>query len=406
MGDRRPRRSRATAARHRRHGLQSPPCRRVAGRASGGPSVHRRRWRKSAPKGKARSPESKPGSKKKTTTVRARKPPAANRKAAANGRSAAKRKRKVPSANSTLPQGTQPKPVLRAASSVRSNQVTSSDQLPSRPKTVARATQLDWNDSSRHERSLDELVERWARRGDELLRRLTQHGAEQHEYRADLREGRFVWISPDGRVSAEARAQVVCSWSRSTSVVAMAWTDPLVRASAIPRIDGMPSERDDVDEERAWRVAMEAAEASDRRFPLPGADPARVVLPRPARAQLLARSCLVHPRNAGRPRPARAGGHPASDRVTRRAGRGRARAADRNRQRALAPRRVRLPRHRLGRAAGAHRPRIAHLAGMVPRASYGTIAAGRPSDDWIDRDLAVDLIHSITLLEDEWNAFA
>ncbi len=42
----------------------------------------------------------------------------------------------------------------------------------------------------------------------------------------------------------------------------MAWRDPLLAGAGIARIDGMASERDDVDEEGAWRVAMEVADTT------------------------------------------------------------------------------------------------------------------------------------------------
>jgi hypothetical protein len=128
------------------------------------------------------------------------------------------------------------------------------------PAMSGRVMELHWGDDAPSSRRPETLVERWVKRGDALLRHLAEHGAARHEYRADLKDGRFVWVDPAGHVSAEAQAQVLCSWSRSTSALAMAWADPLVRGAAVSRVEGMPAERDDVDEESAWRVAMETAE--------------------------------------------------------------------------------------------------------------------------------------------------
>jgi len=382
---------------------------------------------KPARKGEARSGATatgrgpKPKAKKaatRTRTPRTATPgPSPARRAAKPPRSGPRAnapKRRPPPATDTLPQGTEPprelqKPSNGRAGSTRTPAPSSAitrDRASSRPETVARATQLDWNDTLRNARSPDDLVDRWARRGDELLRRLTEHGAAQHEYRADLRDGRFVWIAPEGRVSAEARAQVVCSWSRSTSVVAMAWSDALVRRSAIARIDGMASERDDVDEEGAWRVAMEAAEAAGAQY--------LYRVPTPHAWYFLALRDLTFAPDRESFNPGTPVGlvlRGLAD--TRQAIESRAEPAAVVRERMVG-----IGSALLHHAEYAYRDtdwvarlertgrRMAHLAGMVPRASYGTIAAGRPSDDWIDRDLAVELIHAIALLEDEWNAFA
>ena len=72
---------------------------------------------------------------------------------------------------------------------------------------AGRVMELHWGDDTPSSRRPDGLVQRWIKRGDALLRHLAEHGAARHEYRADLKEGRFVWVDPDGRVSARgARA--------------------------------------------------------------------------------------------------------------------------------------------------------------------------------------------------------
>jgi hypothetical protein len=264
---------------------------------------------------------------------------------------------------------------------------------------------LDWDDLSRSSPASD-LVQRWVSRGEDLLKTLAAHGAGGHEVRADLKEGRFVWIGPDGRVSAEAKTQVVCSWSRSTSVVAMAWIDPLIRASGIARIDGMPSERDDVDEETAWRIAMEAAEACDAEYLY------RVLTPH-AWYFLALRDLTFNPgQNSFSPgtpvdavlrglietRAAIASRAEPSDVVRERlAGVGSAllyQAEYAYRDTDWVARLTRSGRHLL------------HLARRLARPTYNTVAAGVRVNEWIERAVAVELLAAIDLLEDEWSAFA
>ena len=332
----------------------------------------------------------------------------------------------IPPSDDTLPQGTVPPellavveahgdlagamPALRprgevvpASASTSQARRLESDEGP--PETVARLTQLDWNDAPR-EPLLDGLEQRWTRRGEELLRRLTEHGVAQHEYRADLRDGRFVWVDDAGRVTAEADAQVVCSWSRSTSVVAMGWRDPLLRAASIPRIDGMPGERDDVDEEQAWRVAMEAAEACGAEY--------LYRVPTPHAWFFLALRALTF-------MPARGSFHPVAPVAMVLRNLSDTRQAIQSRAEPAAVVRERLKgtgNALLHQAEYAYRDsdwvarltrsgkRLLHLAGLIPRSSYGSIAAGRPADEWLDRELEGELTSAVHLLEDEWNAFA
>ncbi len=122
--------------------------------------------------------------------------------------------------------------------------------------------ELSWDDdapqpTTRRGRT---LAERWLERGDALLRSLAEHGATKDEVRVDLSAGRFVWIDAEGRVSAEARAELICTYSPVTSALTMGWADPIGQSASIARLDGVAAERDSVDEEGAWRVAMEAAD--------------------------------------------------------------------------------------------------------------------------------------------------
>ena len=41
----------------------------------------------------------------------------------------------------------------------------------------------------------------------------------------------------------------------------------------------------------------------------------------------------------------------------------------------------------------------------LPRASFSSVAAGQQVEEWIDRELAIELIEAIGLLEDEWSLF-
>jgi hypothetical protein len=263
---------------------------------------------------------------------------------------------------------------------------------------------LDWDDLPPSSPASD-LVKRWVSRGEDLLRTLAAHGAGGHEVRADLKEGRFVWVGPDGRVSAEAKTQVVCSWSRSTSVVAMAWIDPLIRASGIARIDGMQSERDDVDEESAWRIAMEAAEACDAEY--------LYRVPTPHAWYFLALRDLTFTPGQSSFSP----GTPVDAVLrglmeTRAAIASRAEPSDVVRERLAGVGSALIHQAeyayrgtdwvaRLTRS-GRH---LLHLARRLARPTYNTVAAGVRVNEWIERAVAVELLAAIDLLEDEWSAF-
>src|SRR6185437_11328010 len=234
---------------------------------------------------------------------------------------------------------------------------------------------------------------------------LAEHGAARHEYRADLKEGRFVWVDPEGRVSAEARAQALCSWSRSTSSLTMAWADPLVRTAGVARVDGMPAERDDVDEEGAWRVAMEAADRARAEYLY------RVTTPHAC--YFLALSSLTfHPgRSTFRP------GTPVGLVLrglaeTRRAVESRAEPTEVVRERLSG-----LGRALLLEAEYAYRGtdwvarleragrRLVQLAERLPHASFTSVARGRVADEWLGRDATIELCEALELLEDEWALF-
>ena len=273
------------------------------------------------------------------------------------------------------------------------------------PPPPPQPPELDWDDAPRGGHPCDALVLRWTAKGEDLFRELAEHGALEHEVRADLKACRFVWIDPNGRVSAEARAQVLCSWSRATSVVAMAWADPLVRSAGVERIDGMASERDAIDEEGAWRIAMEAAEASGAAYLY------RVSAPH-AWYFLALRDLTFTPK--------RTSFHPGTPvglvlralGEVRQAIESRAEPSEVIRERILS-----LGSSLFHQAEYTYRgtdwvarldrtgKRLGHLAKRLPRASFTAIAAGQRVEEWIVRELALELIETIALLEDEWSLF-
>ncbi|MGK3988891.1 DUF6882 domain-containing protein [Sorangium sp. So ce136] len=267
-----------------------------------------------------------------------------------------------------------------------------------------RPPELDWDDTPSGSAE-EALARRWAARGEALFEQLAAHGASAHEYRADLKEGRFVWLAPGGRVSAEARARLLCSWSRATSVLLMAWADPLVSGAGIERVDGMAAEQDSVDEAGAWQIAMAAAEACGAAYLY------RVSSPQAWYFLALDELTFV---------PKRASFHPGAPvglvlraiAEVREAIASRAEPADVVRDRISA-----LSDSLFHQAMYAYRDTdwvarlertgtcLMHLAKRIPRASYSAIAAGQRIDEWLDRELAVELINSLSLIEDEWSLF-
>jgi hypothetical protein len=279
----------------------------------------------------------------------------------------------------------------------------SGDRLPA---AGGRVMELHWEDDAPPPPRNEGLVQRWVKRGDALLRHLAEHGAARHEYRADLKEGRFVWLHPDGHVSAEARAQVICSYAQSTSVLSMAWTDPLVKSAGVARIDGMSSEIDALDEEGAWRVAMEAAEIARAEYLY------RVTTPH-AWYFLALRGLSFAPERASFTPGTPVGLVLRSLVETRQAIESRAEPTEVVRARLLG-----VGRALLQEAGYAYRgtdwvARLERtgkwmllLAERLPRTSFSSVAAGRCAEEWLDRDATIDLSQALTLLEDEWALFA
>lgn len=291
------------------------------------------------------------------------------------------------------------------AESVTIREASPQDAAPrSAEGASVRVMELHWGDEPAP--APEDTVTRWAKRGDTLLRHLAEHGAARHEYRADLREGRFVWVDPDGRVSAEASARAICRYSPLTSELVMAWIDPVMRGAGIARIDGMAAERDDVDEEGAWQVAMAAADAVRTEFLY------RVTTPQAW--YFLALSHLTFT-------PGRASWSPSTPvglvlrglAETRRAVESRAEPAEVLRERLASLGRSFVHESeyayrgtdwvaRLSRAGR----RLIAMSERLPRSSFTSVAAGRHAGEWLGRDATIELAGALTLLEDEWGLFA
>lgn len=279
-------------------------------------------------------------------------------------------------------------------------------QKPAPEITGRVAMELCWGDEPSPEAQPEGLVERWVKRGNALLRHLAEHGAARHEYRADLQSGRFVWIGPDGRVSAEASAKLICSWTKSTSVVVMAWADPLARRVSVARVQGFPDERDDIDEEAAFHIAMQVAEASHAQYLY------CVTAPHAWYFLSLGELCFTPERSSFSPTTP-VGLILQSLEEIRRGIESRAEPTDIVRARLAS-----VGRSVLHEAEYAYRDtdwvarldragrRLLHLADQLPRPSFKSVAAGQQVEEWLNRAEAIELAQAIILLEDEWRLFA
>ncbi len=273
------------------------------------------------------------------------------------------------------------------------------------PPLAPRSMELEWeSDPGDFSPRVEGIFERCVRRGDELLRRLAEHGAADHETRVDLRDGRFYWVDDRGRVSAEAEAKLICTYFPQTSSVTMGWFDARLRKQAIRRIAGMPSELDNLDEEGAWRVALTAAD----RTPMDYLYRVRS----PARCLFLSLSHLTFS-------PSREAFVPTTPVALVLATLGEARVSAQLGAEPLDTLRARLSAAGatlLNQAEFAHRgtdwvarlnrtgKRITALAERLPRPTYYSVAKGAQTL-WLDKRLADDLVESITLLEEEWRQF-
>ena len=277
----------------------------------------------------------------------------------------------------------------------------------SRPLTDDRSMDLDFGTTEVEgavDSILDELSHRWTLKGEELLRRLAEQRCAGFEYRADLREGRFVWLDRAGEVAAEARSQVICSWSPSTHVVCMAWADPLLSSSSVPRVARMPAEHDDVDEEGSWRIAMQVADVIGAHYLY------RVPTPH-AHYFLALRELTFTPDRKAFVPTTPVGFVLRGLEETRGAIESRAEPSPIVRERLSA-----LGEALLGQARFAYRStdwvarleatgkRLLGLAQRVPPGSFAGVLTGQASE-WLSSELAEELRRALRHLEEEWTLF-
>lgn len=276
---------------------------------------------------------------------------------------------------------------------------------------AARMKDFDWDDGESPVAEPTELYNRWSERGDDLTRRLAELGVDERLYEVDLRAGRIAWVDGDGGVLCEARAQLICCHHAMSRRLVMAWADPVLASLGAEAVDGVPGEREDLDDLGAWVAAMRCAETCGAEFlyRVPGALASHFLALRHLRRGDAAAE-------AGAPESAE--GSPVGIVL--------ARLEDA--QRALDPSRVRADeaRERLARAGAEVTQKaettyrdtewsgrlartgrtLLQLSGRVARPTYTAIAMGRSCEDMVDAVIADDMRRSVALLVDEWAAFS
>jgi hypothetical protein len=277
---------------------------------------------------------------------------------------------------------------------------------PPEPLLQPRSMELEWTgDPGGSSPPQEAAIDRWVRRGDELLLRLAKHGAAEHEYRVDLREGRFSWIDPAGRVSAEARAQLLCTFVPQTASVTMGWADPRTRDMAPACVASLPAEVEGIDEEGAWHLAMAAADHTGADYLYRVRSPAQCLFLAlsgltftPSRKELAKATpvALVLATLSDARAAAELGAEPVDTFRARLSAAG----ATLLQQAEYAyldtdwvPRLVRTGK------------RLQGLAERLPRPTFFSVAKGGCTV-WLERELAGTLVESIELLEEEWRQFA
>ncbi len=263
---------------------------------------------------------------------------------------------------------------------------------------------VDWEDTSDWT-TLSPLA-RWARTERELKKRLEELGSVGHGCRADLREGRFVWVDEVGSAIIEARAQLVCTLGLPSLALTMAWADPILSSVAVPRVADIVDEQIVPDDETAREIAMRVADACGAEFvyrmPAPHVDyflalrslrptaGGAVVTPGSPVGMVLRGLADLRRSLASRTEPTnelRARFHRIGKSLTEHA------ESDFKETEWIG---------RLGRAGKV----VMSLAVRLAPPTYTAIAAGLTADEWLAQSVAVELTDALKLLEDEWGAFA
>ncbi len=316
--------------------------------------------------------------------------------------------------------------------------VTAMTPRPNLEVPVVSVENVDWEDG----REPVSPLMHWQLAERQLEARLIEHGAIGLELRFELKEGRVVWLDTAQVVVAEARAQVIGSWSvgsgsgagsggagagaaraggagtvasgsngagssgsqSQVGVLVMAWADPVLAGAGIARLEEMGDSLV-VDRETARELALRAAEGSGAEFvkaveTIHGEHYLGLRVVRPALG--------ASPVTPGTPVGMVLRG--LSD--LRRSVSQRDEPTD-----VLRARFVSLGKTILVQSEGAYKESewvgrlqragkvLTQLAARLAPPTFTAIAAGRQADEWLPQGAAVDLIDAIKLLEDEWGAF-
>lgn len=114
---------------------------------------------------------------------------------------------------------------------------------------------------------MTERLNRWNERQAALGALLRAHGAEQHEFRVDLGQGRFWWQDASGVPSVVAETKVIGSWALSNGSVLAGWANrSLPPGAATAPVPGVPEHGAIDDELEVWDWALAIAEGVQADF--------------------------------------------------------------------------------------------------------------------------------------------
>lgn len=270
---------------------------------------------------------------------------------------------------------------------------------------------VDWEDG----REPVSPLMHWQLAERQLEARLIELGAAGLPARFELKEGRVVWLDITGLAVAEARAQVIASWSHAPihdtavslgrGLLVMAWADPVLAGAGIAKQDEM-GDSIPVDLPTARELALRAGEGSGAEFVKN--------ITSPQGEHFLALRTLRPSLGAAPVTPGTPVGMVLRGLADlRRSVSQRDEPTDVLRARFLSLGKTILVQSEaaykdsewVGRLQRAGKV-LTQLAGRLVPPTFTAIAAGRQADEWLAQSVAVDLIDAIKLLEDEWGAFA